>query len=350
MTPESTQSPISPQLRFLLGFASLVVIVWGLKEIAPILNTVLLALVLAQAIAPAVEWLVERRVRPGLAVTAIVALVLVLLLSVSAGVGRSVAGLTDSLPQYEAGLFELRDRLLAQLASWGVDTAHISANDLLSPGKAVGFVTGVVKWVASAFGNLFLIVFLAAIMLAHMAELHLDDDGAPTEGASFMARVSSLSVDVRPYVRITAATGLLFSLIITGVLFALQVPYAPIWGVLAFFFNFLPQVGIILSWLPPAVIAMVTMGWGTAFTVIAAYTVINFVVDNIVKPRMMATGLEISFLAIILSLVFWGWVLGPAGAILSVPLTLAVRRFMNEFHTATPPAPAAVAPSGASTT
>ena len=350
MTTESTNGPISPQLRFLLGFASLVVILGGVREIAPILNTVLLALVLAQAIAPAVEWLVERRVRPGLSVTAIVALVLVLLLAVSAGVGRSVAGLTDDLPRYEAGLFALRDRLLAQLTSWGVDTSHLSASDLLSPGKAVGFVTAAVTWIASAFGNLFLIVFLAAIMLAHMAELHLDDGVHQTEGKSFMARVSALSVDVRPYVRITAATGLLFSVIITGVLFALRVPYAPIWGVLAFFFNFVPQVGIILSWLPPAVIAMVTMGWGRAATVIVAYTVINFVVDNIVKPRMMATGLEISFLAIILSLVFWGWVLGPAGAILSVPLTLAVRRFMNEFHAAPPPAGAVAAPTGASTT
>ncbi|MCU0621726.1 MAG: AI-2E family transporter, partial [Gemmatimonadales bacterium] len=212
------------------------------------------------------------------------------------------------------------------------------ALDILTPGKAVSFVTAVLGWVAAAFGNGFLILLLAAIMLAHMAELHLRHGKGAEDGITFMSRVSALSVDVRPYVRITATTGLLFSVIITVVLMFLQVPYAAIWGVLAFFFNFLPQVGIILSWLPPAVIAMVTMGWPKAAAVIVAYTVINFAVDNVLKPKMMSTGLEISFLAIMLSLVFWGWVLGPAGAILSVPLTLAVRRFMEEFDQA--PAPA----------
>jgi predicted PurR-regulated permease PerM len=115
------------------------------------------------------------------------------------------------------------------------------------------------------------------------------------------------------------------------VLQVLGVHYALVWGVLSFFLNFVPQVGIILSWIPPAVLAMVTYGWSRALTVILAYTVINFVIDNILKPRFMASGLNISFLAIMLSLLFWGWVLGPAGAILSVPLTLAVRRFAQQY-------------------
>jgi len=120
----------------------------------------------------------------------------------------------------------------------------------------------------------------------------------------------------------------------------MDVQYAVVWGVLSFFLNFVPQVGIILSWVPPALIALVSHGWTRALLVVAAYTLINFVIDNLIKPRFMATGLNISFLAIMLSLLFWGWVLGPAGAILSVPLTLAVRRFAQMFDAETALAPA----------
>jgi predicted PurR-regulated permease PerM len=147
-----------------------------------------------------------------------------------------------------------------------------------------------------------------------------------------MERFAEITVDVRPYLRITAVSGLVFSVIITAVLAALEVQYPVVWGTLSFFLGFLPQIGIILSWLPPAVLAMVSHGWSRAVMVIVLYTVINFVIDNILKPRYMAQGLNISFLAIMLSLLFWGWVLGPAGAILSVPLTLAARRFIAQFH------------------
>jgi AI-2 transport protein TqsA len=321
----------SPPIRLLVAAASLVVILAGVRAVAPVLNNVLLALLLAQVMAPISRLLVLRGLKPALAVTLTVSSVLVFLVTVSVTLGRSLAGLTRDLPTYAAALDTLRARALQQLADWGVSLAGLEVTDILSPGRAVGFATGVLTWVAGAFGDSFLIFFLATIMLAHFAQMHHRQNEGTVLPHSFISRLDAVTVDVRPYLQITATTGLAFAVIITIVLQVMGVPYAVVWGVLSFFLNFVPQVGILLSWVPPAVLALVTHGWPRAVMVIVAYTVINFVIDNVIKPRFMATGLNISFLAIMLSLLFWGWVLGPAGAILSVPLTLAVRRFAQQF-------------------
>jgi len=331
-----TNTHWSPPIRLLVAGACLVVILAGVRAVAPVLNNVLMALLLAQVMAPIARLLVLRGVRPMLAVAATVTSVLVFLVAVSVTLGRSLARLTRDLPTYAAGLDALRARAMAQLVAWGLNLEGLDVSDFLSPSRAVGFATGVLSWLAGAFGDGFLVVFLATIMLAHFAELRVRRDDDATVDESFIAQLDAVTVDVRPYLQITAATGLLFSVIITIVLSLLGVQYPVVWGVLSFFLNFVPQVGIILSWVPPAVLAMVTHGWSRAVMVILCYTVINFVIDNLLKPRFMATGLNISFLAIMLSLLFWGWVLGPAGAILSVPLTLAWRRFLQTYdvHTA----------------
>jgi AI-2 transport protein TqsA len=332
-SPDGTAAPHwTPPMKLLVAAACLVVIIAGLRAVAPVLNNVLMALLLAQVMAPIAGMLVRRGMPTVGAVALTVASVLVFLLTVSVALGRSLSGLTRDLPTYAAGLDALRARALAQLEAWGLNLQGMAITDILSPSRAVGVATAALSWVAGAFGDGFLVFFLATIMLAHFAALHRrDSDGGTVAMGTFAARLEAVTVDVRPYLQITATTGLAFSVIITIVLQVLGVHYALVWGVLSFFLNFVPQVGIILSWLPPAVLAMVTYGWSRALTVILAYTVINFVIDNVIKPRFIATGLNISFLAVMLSLLFWGWVLGPAGAILSVPLTLAVRRFAQQY-------------------
>ncbi|MFL5507808.1 MAG: AI-2E family transporter [Gemmatimonadales bacterium] len=331
----------SPPTRLLLAAACLVVILAGVRAVAPVLNNVLMALLLALVMAPIARLLVQRGLRPVAAVSLTVLSVLVFLVTVSVTLGRSLAGLTRDLPTYAAALDALRARGLQQLVAWGVNLQGLEVTDFLSPSRAIGFATGVLSWLAGAFGDSFLVFFLATIMLAHFAQMHRRKDEGTLVSDSFIARLDAVTVDVRPYLQITATTGLAFAVVITIVLTLLGVPYAVVWGVLSFFLNFVPQVGIIVSWVPPAVLAMVTHGWSRAVIVVVAYTVINFIIDNVIKPRFMAAGLNISFLAIMLSLLFWGWVLGPAGAILSVPLTLAVRRFAQQFDAngASMPAP-----------
>ena len=110
------------------------------------------------------------------------------------------------------------------------------------------------------------------------------------------------------------------------------VDFAILWGFLAFLFSFIPNIGFILSVIPPAVLALIQFGWVQCVIVVVLYVLINTVVDNVVKPRYLGKEFNMSILVVFLSLLFWGWLLGAIGAILGVPLTMIGKRmweFMN---------------------
>jgi predicted PurR-regulated permease PerM len=114
---------------------------------------------------------------------------------------------------------------------------------------------------------------------------------------------------------------------------------ALVWAVLAFVLNFVPNVGIILSLVPPAILTLLEHGWRRTLVILAGYLILNFVVDNLVKPRFLQSGLDVPPLLGLLSLVVWSYLLGPPGALLAIPLTIALRRILQDTS-ATP----AVAP------
>ena len=119
----------------------------------------------------------------------------------------------------------------------------------------------------------------------------------------------------------SAATGVLVALW----LWLLGVDYPALWGMLAFLLNYVPNIGSIIAAVPAVLLALIQVGTGTAFLVMAGYMVINIVMGSVVEPKYMGKGLGLSALVVFLSLVFWGWILGTAGMLLSVPLTVAVK-------------------------
>jgi predicted PurR-regulated permease PerM len=115
----------------------------------------------------------------------------------------------------------------------------------------------------------------------------------------------------------------------TGVLLALWlailgVDYPLLWGLLAFLFNYVPNIGSIIAAVPALLLALVQLGGASALLAAGGYVAVNLVLGNVLEPRLLGRGLGLSTLVVFLSLVFWGWVLGPVGMLLSVPLTMTV--------------------------
>jgi AI-2 transport protein TqsA len=111
---------------------------------------------------------------------------------------------------------------------------------------------------------------------------------------------------------------------------------ALVWAVLAFIMNFVPNIGIILAVIPPVILTLLELGWQRALVILAAYLVLNFVVDNLIKPRFMQSGLDVPPLLGLLSLVIWTYLLGPTGAVLALPLTIAIRRVLVDASLSVP--------------
>ncbi len=119
--------------------------------------------------------------------------------------------------------------------------------------------------------------------------------------------------------------GLLVGAVDAVALALLGVPLALLWGLLAFITNYIPYVGFWLGVLPPALLALLVGGWQLVLVVYLIYSVVNFLLTSLVQPRYIGNAVGLSISVTFLGLAFWGWMLGPLGAVLAVPLTLLVK-------------------------
>jgi predicted PurR-regulated permease PerM len=317
----------------LVTFAAAIVIIGGMHFAAPIVNLILLSFLLAMAVTPFMEWAIRKGMRPGLAVTITVLVVLLGGLTLTGLMGVSISRMIDQLPAYQPKLVEVRESLIAFLSSMGIDAAGLFSSVQFNPPQIIQLAT---KLLSAGFGmiSMSLLIIMIVIFILIEAAGHLAKTAKEDDSKKGMARFFLFGGDVRKYLNIVALVGLVVGLLNTILLVVLGVDFPVMWGVLSFLFNFVPTFGTILSVLPPALLALLEFGWGKAFIVVIGFILINSAAENIIKPRFMKKGLEISLLLIILSLIIWTWALGPMGTILGVPLTMVLYRMYREYDEA----------------
>ncbi|MEP6832038.1 MAG: AI-2E family transporter [Gemmatimonas sp.] len=324
---------ITPLLRLLLAGACSVIIITGLREASAVANPLLLALLIVPMILPVQQWLVKRGVSRPIATVLTVLVLLLGLIGVILFVGTSVAEMASRLPSYAPKLTALRDSLFAELQSHGIDTSHLNTEEALDPQKVLGFASQTVRILGKALSDALFVVLLLAFALPLLGRG--ESATAKARDRERAAALESHFVDMRKYVAITGLCGLINGTLALGLLLYLRVDFAFTWAVLFFLMNFVPAVGFVFALVPPLLLALVQYGWTTAIVVAVFYSVLNFIVDSVLKPRIMAEGLDLSPLVVIVALVFWSWVLGPIGAIVAVPITMVLRKFAERYATET---------------
>ncbi len=173
--------------------------------------------------------------------------------------------------------------------------------------------------------NTFLIILTVVFILLEASDFPgklRQAFGDPTE---HMTGFGQFTETVNRYLKIKTIFSALTGICVWAWLAVLGVDYPILWGCLAFLLNYVPNIGSIIAAVPAILLALVQLGFGSAVLVAAGYIVVNVVFGSILEPRFMGSGLGLSTLVVFLSLVFWGWVLGPVGMILSVPLTVIVK-------------------------
>ncbi|WP_051053748.1 AI-2E family transporter [Leucobacter salsicius] len=145
-----------------------------------------------------------------------------------------------------------------------------------------------------------------------------------------MKRFTDYARSVRRYYVVNASFGLLVAVIDGLALSALGVPAPMVWAILAFVTNFVPNIGFVLGLVPPALVAFAVGGWQLMLIVIGVYCVVNVVLQVMVQPKFVADAVDLSLTLSFFSVIFWTLVIGPLGAILSIPLTLLVRALLFE--------------------
>ncbi len=320
-------NPTGRLLSYLIAFAAIFVILFGIRASASVINPILLAAVITITVLPVPGMLAKRGMPGWLSLVVSILLVVVVLGLIIFTVFFSVTKLATEIPIYLAeGAGQASQDLSAESGS----TMSIQIEQVTkSMGPVVsGLLTTVIDLVVQ-FGLALIIFFFmisAALSLPTPSRLGLDPD-TPAIG-----RVSALTADVRKYMTVLTGVNFLVGVGDTVFLWFMGVDYALLWGLLAWFMGYIPSIGFMIALIPPVLMAYAEFGLSKALIVLVGYILINGSVENFYKPKVMGTNLRISPVVVFVGLFIWGYLLGGIGAILAVPMTMLVLIIMENFE------------------
>ncbi len=322
----TTREQTSPILRFLLGAGGLVLLVAGMRAAADIINPFLLALVFAFTFGPMLGWLQKKGLPAGLA------LLLTILLIFGGGIllllflGSALGELTKALPSYQSSAQEQNANLQASLANLGINAESVLA--MFNPERIFELLGNILVEVISAGAATIFMLFILAFMLFETIGISKKLRGPRISDNQFLKRFASFGADIRRYVMVLTWINFLVGVGDAIFLAILGVDFPVLWGLLAWFMGYIPSVGFWLALIPPFLLAYAESGIGTALLVLLGFVLINGTVQNVVQPKLMGDQLNMSPLVVVASLFIWTWVLGPVGALIAVPMSMAVQQLV----------------------
>jgi len=323
----------NPGAKFLFSLACLVVVVYGLKYAAAILLPAALALFLAVISLPVMLWLRKKGVPKAPAI------VVPVLINVAVGgllilvATQSFSELQKSLPIYLNTLQQLQLSWIESLeARTDLMLSDYLTVNLLNPSAVLGFAGGAVGRIAQALSMTFIVFLIMAFMLSEATVFphkfrHLIAGG---DGDGDGDRFAKVVTEVQTYLGIKTVISLTTGIILGTWAYVMGLDFPVLLGLTAFLLNYIPTVGSIIAAIPAVLLSIILVGSvGHALLVGLGYAIVNTLFGNIIEPNLMGRRLGLSTLVVILSLLFWGWAWGPLGALLSVPLTVVVKIWLE---------------------
>ena len=309
-----------------ISFAAVIVIVFGLQMAKELLVPFLVAAFLALITVRPMLWMQKNRVPAVVAALIIVSIIMLILAVVGTIVGSSIAEFTAALPTYQERLDSIVDGLFKFIARIvNGDEMFESIGDMIDPGWAMGLAATILNSLKDVLTNVFLIIFTMIFILLEASTVETKIAAAFGRSTQSLKRPRVFLANLGRYLGIktlvSVATGLTAGLLT----WAVGVDFPLLWAMLAFLLNYVPTIGSIIAAVPAVLMALVQLGPGGASATALGFVGINLIFGNIIEPRLMGYGVGISPLVVFIGLVFWGWVFGPVGMLLSVPLTMTLK-------------------------
>lgn len=322
-------SPLPRALTILLGLAAAVVAIMGARELSWLIGPVFLALVIVLLVHPLHTWLRHKKVPEGVALVVLLLAIFGVLLVLGSIMVLAIARLVTVLPEYAAqadGLVDkLRDFLVAQGISRDYVTAMLADLNIGSViQRLLPLLSGVAGLAMNAIFLLSLLLFLGIDATGAVGRMAAVKRLRPRLGEAFAIFASN----TRRFLGVTTVFALITGLADTLLLLWLDIPLAILWGLLAAICNYIPYVGFVIGLVPPALLALLIGDWPLMLFVIIAFIVLNSLFTSLIQPYFVGDAVGVSMPVTLIALVFWGWVLGPLGAILAIPMTLLVKAIL----------------------
>jgi AI-2 transport protein TqsA len=319
-----TDRPAYDAQGLLVMVACAVIISWGISQAAHLVVLILLAILVAYASLPFPEWLMQRfQLGKNLAIGLMLVLGGAAYLVTLFLLYEKISRLRATLPFYHQRFMDLYESVLLFLNAHGINAGSLSSAKLSTSDRILELSRRIIPGAAGFLSGGLLVCLLALLFLIAMIEQPGGQRGSVGKA------LRSFSGDIESYIVVTAKTGAIAALANLLLFLALGVEFPFIWFVLSFFLRFIPSVGFIIALVPPTLVTLLVFGWKRALVVAGGFILINLLADYVVNPISMNKGADVSFLEMTLSLVLWGALLGPAGGIVAIPLTMALRKFVE---------------------
>lgn len=335
MEPTSPQpaaaAGLSPTIRVLLGLAAAVVALAGIHFARDLFGPLALAAVIVIICHPLRHPLERWGLPRWLATTAVIALAWAILLVMALMLTFAGMEFTQLVITYASDLRATANDVLAWLTSLGLDYQMSDAlTTVLTPSAILGFATSLGSGVLIVLTALFFIFAYTIFMSADAARYGRATTAFGPSAHLPMARFQAFNRNVRRYYVVNAGFGLLVAVVDGLALWWMGVPAPLVWAILSFVTNFVPNIGFVLGLVPPALLALVVGGWPLMLGVIIVYCIANVLLQVLIQPKFVSDAVSLSLTLSFFSVLFWTFIIGPLGAILSIPLTLLVRALVLE--------------------
>jgi len=311
--------------RLIMSTAAVIVIIAGMRAAADILIPFFLSVFIAAVCHSPLKFMQKRGVPKIVAIGIIVIAVAGIFSLITTLITSSVREITQQLPFYEERMRENITDLLALFGSHGYTVADQLMRDYFNAASAMRLVTNMLSNLGRVLTNSFLIILTVVFMLLEISSFPKKIRAIRGGDQGDLPELARFSSTVNRYMAIKTIISLATGVVITVFLLFFDVDFALLWGLLAFLLNYVPTIGSIIAAIPATILAFIQLGWLPALVVASVYLGVNTAIGNFIEPRYMGKGLGLSTLVVFLSLIFWGWVLGPVGMLLSVPLTMTLK-------------------------
>ena len=307
---------------FFIVAASVVIVLAGTKMASVIVVPFLLSLFLATILSPFYIWLKKLGLGEIFSLIIIVLFLLLVIGSMVTLVGSSVQDFTQNTPLYEEKLKTDLREFFELLDGWGMHIPREDFMNIFQTGSLVRYIATTLKSLGSLLTNSFMIILTVTFMLMEISQFA---NKIKQNNSNGLIQLTEISDKIKHYILLKALTSAATGISIAIILKIFGIHYAVLWGLFAFALNFIPNIGSILAAVPAVLMAIVQYNPGTALAVMVSYLIVNVLIGSIIEPRILGKGLGLSTLVVFLSLIFWGWLLGPVGMLLSVPLTIMIK-------------------------
>jgi len=309
----------------MLVAAAFVILVAGMKAAQPLLVPFLLALFIAVMATPPLFYLTSKGMPNWLALS--IVMVGIILCGILLGwmIGGSLDDFKANLPKYQERLTEQSHGLFLWLQKYGFKLNEGALSNFVNPGKAMSLAGKLLSGLGNVLTQALFILITVTFILLEASVFQQKIRAFSSDPEASMARIREITTGIKQYMSIKTSTSLLTGVLVSSSLWLIGVDYPVLWGLIAFLFNYVPNIGSIIAAIPAILLALVQLGLWPALWTGLSYVLINALVGNVIEPRFMGKGLGLSPLIVFISLVFWGWILGPVGMFLSIPLTMTLK-------------------------